>query len=136
MCIKTLRLTDFRACPGPALQAIERHPLYVMREPDRTAFRRATARAACLDYRALLDINYSHGTEEINLFGVAVNHLLRDYDYAPPGGQPTTIGSLWDKVDGADKTKALGEGPTSHRPTGTPARTSAWPSASRKTARA
>ena len=102
--------------PVIAEAAIERHPFYAMREPDRTAFRRATARAACLDYRALLDTNYRHGNEEINLFSVAVNHLLRDYDYTPPGGQPTTIGSLWDKVDGADKTKAVGADPTSHRP--------------------
>ena len=102
--------------PIVAEAAIERHPFYAMREPHRTAFRRATARAACLDYRALLDTNYRHGNEEINLFSVAVNHLLRDYDYTPPGGQPTTIGSLWDKVDGADKTKAVGADPTSHRP--------------------
>ena len=104
------------ASPIKADGAIERHPFYVMREPDRTAFRRATARAACLDYRALLDTNYRHGNEEINLFRVAVDHLLRDYDYTPPGGQPTTVGSLWDKVDGADKTKAVGADPTSHRP--------------------
>lgn len=104
------------ASPISADAAFERHPFYVMREPDRTAFRRATARAACLDYRALLDTNYRHGTEEINLFSVAVNHLLRDYDYTPPGGQPTTIGSLWNKVDGVDKTKAVGADPTSHRP--------------------
>ena len=102
--------------PVIAEAAIERHPFYAMREPYRTAFRRATARAACLDYRALLDTNYRHGNEEINLFSVAVNHLLRDYDYTPPGGQPTTIGSLWDKVDRADKTKAVGADPTSHRP--------------------
>ena len=104
------------ASPIKADAAFERHPFHVMREPDRTAFRRATARAACLDYRALLDTNYRHGNEEINLFSVAVNHLLRDYDYTPPGGQPTTVGSLWDKVDGADKTKAVGADPTSHRP--------------------
>ncbi len=104
------------ASPIVAEAAIERHPFNVMHDPDRTAFRRASARAACLDYRALLDTNYKHGTEEINLFGVAVNHLLRDYDRTPPGGQPTTIGSLWDKVDGADQTKAAGANPTSHRP--------------------
>ncbi len=102
--------------PVVAEAAIERHPFYAMREPDRTTFRRATARAACLDYRALLDTNYRHGNEEINLFSVAVNHLLRDYDYTPPGGQPTTIGSLWNKVDGADKTQAVGANATSHRP--------------------
>ena len=104
------------ASPITADAAVEHHPFHVMREPDRTAFRRATARAACLDYRALLDTNYRHGNDEINLFGVAVNHLLRDYDYTPSGGLPATIGSLWDKVDGADKTKAVGANPTSHRP--------------------
>ena len=104
------------ASPINADAAVERHPFQVMREPDRTAFRGASARAACLDYRALLDTNYRHGDEQINLFSVAVNHLLRDYDCTPPGGQATTIGSLWDKVDGADKTKAVGADPTSHRP--------------------
>lgn len=104
------------ASPIVAEAAIEHHPFYAMREPDRTAFRRATARAACLDYRALLDTNYKHGSEEINLFSVAVNHLLRDYDHTPPGGQPTTIGSLWDKVNAADKTTAVGADPTSHQP--------------------
>ena len=104
------------ASPITAEVAVERHPFHVMREPDRTAFRRASARAACLDYRALLDTNYRHGSSEINLFSVAVNHLLRDYDYTPPGGLPTTLGSLWEKVDGADKTKAVGANPTSHRP--------------------
>ena len=104
------------ASPILADAAFERHPFHVMREPDRTAFRRATARAACLDYRALLDTNYRHGAGEINLFSVAVNHLLRDYDYTPSGGQSTTIGSLWDKVDRADKTQAVGSDPTRHRP--------------------
>ena len=104
------------ASPITADAAVERHPFDVMREPDKTAFRRATTRAACLDYRALLDTNYRHGGNEINLFSVAVNHLLRDYDYTPPGGQPTTIGRLWEKVDRADKTKAVGANPTSHSP--------------------
>lgn len=107
-------LSDAR--PTAADATFERHPFHVMREPARTTFRRATARAACLDYRPLLDTNYRHGSEEINLFSVAANHLLRDYDYTPPGGQPTTIGRLWDKVDRADKTKAVGADPTSHRP--------------------
>ncbi|MBA3623167.1 MAG: AAA family ATPase [Methylibium sp.] len=90
------------ASPIQAEAAFERHPFHTMREPDRTAFRRASARAACLDYRALLDTNYKHGSGQTDLFNLAVNHLLRDYDYTPPGGQPTTIGYLWDKLDGAD----------------------------------
>ena len=79
-----------------------------MRDPERTAFRRAATRAACLNSRALLDTNYKRGDEEINLFGVCVNHLLRDYDYTPAGGKPTTLGTLWTAVDSADKTTAIG----------------------------
>ena len=103
------------ASPINADAAFERHPFHVMQEPGKTAFRRAAARAACLDYRALLETNYRHGNEQINLFSVAVNHLLRDYDYTPPGGRPTTIGALWEKVEGADKTKVIGANPLSHR---------------------
>ena len=95
--------------------ARERHPTQTSGGADARVVQ-AALRGACLDYRALLDTNYRHGNEEINLFSVAVNHLLRDYDYTPPGGQPTTIGSLWDKVDRADKTKAVGANPTSHSP--------------------
>ena len=34
---------------------------------------------AILDYRSLLETNYDHGEEEVNLFDVCVDHLLRDY---------------------------------------------------------
>ena len=104
------------ASPVNADVAFERQPFYVMREPGKTAFRRAAARAACLDYRALLDTNYKNGAGEIDLFSIAVDHLLRDYDYTPPGGQATTIGSLWAKVNGADKTRVVGANLTLHSP--------------------
>lgn len=55
-------------------------------------------RRACLDYRALLDTNYRHGQKSINLFDTAVEHLLRDYPATASGGQPTSIGELWEKV--------------------------------------
>lgn len=102
--------------PIVAEAAVERHPFTMMPEPGRTAFRQASARAACLDYRALLDTNYRHGDGEINLFGVCVDHLLRDYDYTPPGGKPTTLGALWAAVDSADKTVAIGHIDGKHSP--------------------
>lgn len=102
------------ASPIRADAALERHPFHAMREPAKTAFRRACARAACLDYRALLDTNYKHGDSRIDLFSVAVNHLLRDFDYTPPGGQPTTIGGLWAKVNGADLKQVVGSNPSRH----------------------
>jgi energy-coupling factor transporter ATP-binding protein EcfA2 len=58
----------------------------------------AALRRACLDYRAILDTNYLHGGGKVNLFKVAVEHLLRDYAVTATGGTPTTIGALWEQV--------------------------------------
>jgi energy-coupling factor transporter ATP-binding protein EcfA2 len=58
-----------------------------------TALRRTS-----LDYRALLDTNYKHGDGAINLFGIAVEHLLHDFPVVIEGGQNATIGELWAKV--------------------------------------
>lgn len=104
------------ASPIKADVAVERHPFYVMREPDRTAFRRAATRAGCLDYRALLDTNYKHGEGKIDLFSVAVHHLLRDYAHTPTGGRATTIGALWAQIETADLKTSVGANPSAHRP--------------------
>lgn len=58
----------------------------------------AALRRACLDYRALLDTNYRQGNGPINLFDIAVEHLLRDYPVTVTGGISTSIGKLWAKV--------------------------------------
>jgi len=58
----------------------------------------AALRRACLDYRSLLDTNYRQGAGAINLFDIAVEHLLRDYPVTVPGGSNTTIGELWGRV--------------------------------------
>mgnify|MGYP000559902113 CR=1 FL=1 len=58
----------------------------------------AALRRACLDYRALLDTNYKQGNGPVNLFDIAVEHLLRDYQVTVSGGTTTTIGDLWTKV--------------------------------------
>lgn len=55
-------------------------------------------RRTCLDYRALLDTNYKHRDGEINLFDIAVEHLLGDSPVVVEGGQNATIGELWAKV--------------------------------------
>ncbi|MCV0220465.1 MULTISPECIES: HEPN domain-containing protein [Stenotrophomonas] len=60
----------------------------------------AALRRACLDYRALLDTNYKQGTGSINLFDIAVEHLLRDFPVTVTGGTATTLGELWNKVQG------------------------------------
>lgn len=58
----------------------------------------AALRCACLDYRALLDTNYKQGNAPVNLFDIAVEHLLRDFPVTASGGTSITIGELWDKV--------------------------------------
>lgn len=67
------------------------------RAPD-ARITEAALRRACLDYRALLDTNYKQGNGPINLFDIAVEHLLRDYPVTVAGGTITTIGELWADV--------------------------------------
>lgn len=68
----------------------ERHPtqLYSGNDPRvvQTALRRA-----CIDYRALLDTNYLHGDKEINLFRIAVEHVLADFPATISGGTTRTL---------------------------------------------
>lgn len=54
-------------------------------------------RKAILDYRSLLDINYRHGTNEVNLFDVCVRVLLRDYP-AIHNGQQSRLFDLWQNL--------------------------------------
>ena len=60
----------------------------------------AALRAACLDYKSLLNTNFRHGEGAINLFAIAVEHFLRDYP-VPRGGITTTLGKLWAEVQEA-----------------------------------
>ena len=69
------------------------------RAPD-ARITEAALRRACLDYRALLDTNYKQGNGSINLFDIAVEHLLRDFPVTVTGGTATTLGELWNKVQG------------------------------------
>ena len=85
------------------------HPcVYDMKKPSRNwsdyAFRgsdpritQAASRAACIDYKSLLNTNFSHGNDEVNLFDIAVEQLLRDYPVSH-AGHASTIGQLWQAV--------------------------------------
>lgn len=62
-----------------------------------TRITQAALRAACIDYKSLLNTNFRHGNGEVNLFDIAVEHLLRDYPVSH-AGQASTIGQLWQAV--------------------------------------
>ncbi|MBY4591960.1 AAA family ATPase [Rhizobium redzepovicii] len=49
---------------------------------------------AILDYRSLLKTNYDHGDDEVNLFDVCVEYLLRDY----PTITGERLGELWQRL--------------------------------------
>ena len=55
-------------------------------------------RKAILDYRALLDTNYRHGTGEVNLFDICVRVLLRDYPVLH-NGQQERMFDLWRELE-------------------------------------
>ena len=86
------------ASPLDMNDAVEMHPGKTGRANDPRVSHTALRRA-CLDYRALLDTNYLHGDKNINLFDLAVNHLLKDYPVTVSGGRSSTLGELWKKVE-------------------------------------
>jgi energy-coupling factor transporter ATP-binding protein EcfA2 len=57
----------------------------------------AALRAACIDYKSLLNTNFRHGNGEVNLFDISIDHLLRDYPVSH-AGRTSTIGQLWQSV--------------------------------------
>lgn len=77
---------------------VTRHPGSVRGASSDIRVTEAALRRACLDYRALLDTNYKQGNGSINLFDIAIEHLLRDFPVIVAGGTSTTIGELWTKV--------------------------------------
>jgi len=62
-------------------------------------------RGSFLDYRSLLDTNYKHGGNKINLFDIAVERLLSDFPVPVAGGTSRTIGELWQAVEQAKPEK-------------------------------
>lgn len=84
---------------SPAVEwTVSRHPASLRGTSSDLRVTEAALRRACLDYRALLDTNYKQGNGPVNLFEIAVEHLLRDYPVTVTGGTATTIGALWEDV--------------------------------------
>lgn len=52
----------------------------------------------CLDYRSLLETNFSHKGDTVNLFEIAVNHLVDRMEVPVSGGGSERIGDLWNNV--------------------------------------
>lgn len=76
----------------------EHHPIHTGGMTDQRVAM-AALRQSSLDYRALLDTNYKHGDDKINLFEIAVEQLLHDYEYTVPGGTFKKIGELWSELE-------------------------------------
>jgi len=51
----------------------------------------------CLDYRSLLETNFSQKGEQVNIFEIAVRHLIPNYEVAV-AGRSQRIGELWSAV--------------------------------------
>lgn len=84
---------------SPAVEwTVASHPGSLRARTSDTRVTEAALRRAVLDYRALLDTNYKQGNGPINLFDIAVEHLLRDFPVTVSGGTSTTIGELWAMV--------------------------------------
>ncbi len=55
-------------------------------------------RKGCLDYKALLQTNFIHTSETVNLFDLAINSLLAAYPVTISGGKTVALGKLWEQV--------------------------------------
>lgn len=82
-----------------------RHPADIAPASD-TRIVNGAYRKAILDYRALLDTNYRHGTGDVNLFDVCVRVLLRDYPTVHNGKQARLF-DLWRELEGLLARKQL-----------------------------
>lgn len=80
------------------LPLIEHHPVSRPLSKSDQRVSQAALRRACLDFRSLLDTNYKQEDGDINLFDIAVNHLIHDFPVTVAGGQIKTVGELWQAV--------------------------------------
>lgn len=78
----------------PAVWTLEGHPGAVTEGAADARIVNAAWTKAILDYRSLLETNYDHGEDEVNLFGVCVYHLLRDY----PTITGDRLGDIWKRL--------------------------------------
>ncbi len=86
----------------------KRHPVDTSPGKADSRVVNAAFRKAILDYRSLLETNFRYNKEDINLFEVCVNVLLRDFP-APHNGKGETIFELWQRVRLRPHSKPLRE---------------------------
>lgn len=77
-----------------ATWSAERHPGALGSAQADARIVNAAWTKAILDYRSLLETNYDHGDDEVNLFDVCVHHLLRDY----PTITGDRLGDIWKRL--------------------------------------
>ena len=82
-----------------------RHPADIVPASDHRIVNGAY-RKAILDYRGLLDTNYRHGSDEVNLFDLCVRVLLRDYPAIHNGAQ-SRLFDLWRQLENLLLSKQL-----------------------------
>jgi energy-coupling factor transporter ATP-binding protein EcfA2 len=82
---------------GAAEWTTTRHPVDIAPNAD-ARVKNAAYRKAILDYRALLDTNYRHGSGAVNLFDVCINVLLRDYQITH-NGREERLYDLWRRLN-------------------------------------
>lgn len=77
-----------------AVWSADGHPINTRPGPADERVVNAAWTKAILDYRSLLETNYDHGDEEVNLFHVCVLSLLRDYVIVGGG----RLGEVWQRL--------------------------------------
>lgn len=81
------------------------HPASISIASGDPRVKEAALRRSCLDYRSVLDTNYLHGDNEINLFHISVKQLVHDFPVTVAGGLTKTVGDLWKEVLSAEPFK-------------------------------
>ena len=87
-------LVEYDDGKGPAIWSSAGHPGSAAPSPADERIVNAAWANAILDYRSLLETNYDQGDEEVNLFWVCVDSLLRDY--VTVGGD--RLGEIWRRL--------------------------------------
>jgi energy-coupling factor transporter ATP-binding protein EcfA2 len=82
---------------APAKWNNKRHPVDASPGSADSRVVNAAFRKAILDYRSLLETNFRYNKDDINLFDVCVNVLLRDFP-SPHNGKGERLFDLWQSV--------------------------------------
>jgi energy-coupling factor transporter ATP-binding protein EcfA2 len=59
----------------------------------------------CLDYRSLLETNFTQRSDKVNIFDIAVNHLVPHLEVPVQGGHSQRIADLWRSVTSSNPDK-------------------------------